>query len=98
MALCLAMLAGIGFSFFAERRASVTYLFVSALVTLVVLLALAGWSLPRVIAHKDHAFVYFLNVSRGSSYRRRRNLIVRSLDFVRQQRAVDLGISRFFVA
>ena len=30
-----------------------------------VLLALAGWSLPHVIAHKDYAFVYFLTVIAG---------------------------------
>jgi hypothetical protein len=65
LALCLAMLAGIGFSFFAERRASVTYYFVSAFVALVVMLALAGWSLPRVIALKDYAFVYYLTVTAG---------------------------------
>src|SRR5207245_1367273 len=27
--------------------------------------ALAGWSLPRVIAHNEHASTYFLTVSQG---------------------------------
>jgi hypothetical protein len=65
LALCLAMLAGIGFSFFAERRTGANYFLVSALVTLAIMLALAGWSLPRVIAHKDYAFIYYLTVIAG---------------------------------
>jgi hypothetical protein len=62
---CMAMLAGIGFSYFAERRANALYFVMSALVALAVLLGLAGWSLPRVLAHKDHAFIFYLTVIAG---------------------------------
>jgi hypothetical protein len=65
LAFCLAMLAGIGFSVFSERRASVSYFVVSGLITLAIVLALAGWSLPRIMALKDHAFVYYLTVIAG---------------------------------
>lgn len=68
MAFCVAMLAGIGFSVFLESRTRARYLIplIAAMSVFCVMMALAGWSLSRVVAEvKVHTFVYYLNVLAG---------------------------------
>ena len=65
MVFCIAMLAGIGFALLVERRAKSGYFFTAALLVLGVMLALAGWSLPRVLEHKDYAVVYYMILLAG---------------------------------
>jgi len=65
IAFCMAMLAGIGFSLLVERRTRSGYFLMSAIALLGVILALAGWSLPRVLELKSFAFVYYLIVIAG---------------------------------
>jgi hypothetical protein len=60
MAFCVAMLAGIGFSLFVEGRTRTAYFVVAAITLLGVTLALAGWSLPRVLQLKDLSFIAFI--------------------------------------
>ena len=98
LAFCVAMLAGIGFSFFAERRASVTYFFVSALVALGNHAGACG--MVFTARHHPQGPCLYLLPDRdcGNSHRRRCNLIVRSLNVVHRQKTIDLGISRIFVA
>jgi hypothetical protein len=68
MAFCIAMLAGIGFSVFLESRTRARYFIplIAVISVLCAMMALAGWSLSRVVAEvKVHAFVYYLNVLAG---------------------------------
>lgn len=59
MAFCVAMLAGIGFSLLVERRTSPRHFVKVAVGLLAIMLALAAWSLPHVLEHRDFAFVYY---------------------------------------
>ena len=83
LAFCVAMLAGIGLSLLAGARTNVVYFRASALVVLLVMLALAGSFLPSVLAHKDTAFVYYLNLVAGD-YRPWCGLIVGSPSLAHQ--------------
>jgi hypothetical protein len=65
MAFCVAMLAGIGFSLLVERQTRSVYFVVAAIALLGVMLALAGWSLPRVLEFKDFTFMYYRIVLAG---------------------------------
>ncbi len=67
MAFCVAMLAGIGFSVFVEGGTKFRYfiIFATTVIVLIVMFALAGWSLPSVLELKQHAAVYYLNVLAG---------------------------------
>ena len=65
IAFCVAMLAGIGFSLHAERRAKSAVALIAAVVVLDVILALAGLSLPQVIEHPESAPFYYWSVLAG---------------------------------
>lgn len=65
MAFCVAMLGGIGFSLLIEKRVRPVYILAAAGVVLVVTLALAGWSLPRVSGLGKLGLVYYLNLLAG---------------------------------
>jgi hypothetical protein len=68
MAFCVAMLAGIGFSLFLESRTRPRYFIplIAAMSVFCVMMALAGWSLSRVVTEvKVHAIVYYVNVLAG---------------------------------
>ena len=62
MAFCVAMLAGIGFYLFAERLTRRGYILTAILSILLVILVLAGWSMPRVIEHQEYANIYYLTL------------------------------------
>lgn len=67
MAFCVAMLAGLGFSRFLEMPGKIRKPLAVTAVMLVLglMLALAGWSLPRVWKLNGLSFIYFLNVQAG---------------------------------
>lgn len=65
MAFCVAMLAGIGFSLLAGSRLKTVHFVTAAIVLLGIMLALAGWSLPRVLASPAFSFIYYLTVAAG---------------------------------
>lgn len=65
MAFCAAMLAGIGFSLLVEGRAKPAYFVRVALLTLGVILALAGWSLPQLLEADGHVAYYYVTVLAG---------------------------------
>src|SRR6202521_4328642 len=65
MAVCVAMLAGIGFSLLAEGRAKPVYFVVSAVIVLDVMLALAAWSIPRVLQLGELSIIYYVSVLSG---------------------------------
>ena len=67
MALCVAMLAGIGFSVLVERRASSRLFLLAGVVVLAVMLTLAGWYLPLVLSPglRWAKLFYFLSIVFG---------------------------------
>lgn len=66
IAFCVAMLAGIGFSLLTEKQVKPSYFVKIAILLFVIMLALVGWSLPNVLAHKELAFVYYLIAFSGA--------------------------------
>lgn len=66
-AFCVAMLAGIGFSRLLEGPARIRrrLALLSVVLGLAVMLALAGWSLPRVLQLTRGSWVYYLNLAAG---------------------------------
>jgi membrane protein YfhO len=65
MAFCVATLAGIGFSLLCDKQTRSGYFFVAAIALLVVMLALAAWSVPHVLELKNFAFMYYRIVLAG---------------------------------
>lgn len=66
MALCVAMLAGIGFSLLVELRPKTSFMIAVALVLLGLMLGLSAWSLPRVLQLGHLSYVYYLIVFSGA--------------------------------
>lgn len=66
-AFCVAMLAGTGFSRLLEEPARVrrSLALITVALGLAVMLALAGWSLPRVLQLTQRSHVYYLNLLGG---------------------------------
>jgi hypothetical protein len=59
MALCVAMLAGIGFALVIEQRLRASHSVLALVLTTILLLGLAGFSLPRVLALKQDFHIFF---------------------------------------
>jgi hypothetical protein len=65
MALCVAMLAGMGFALVSERRLRSRDALIAILLTLVLLLGLAGSWLPQVLTLEHYSYVYYVTLGAG---------------------------------